>query len=120
MSAIDGWIVDAGAWAQAKEAYDSLHSKEPKTGKLEDLADKKGGKSVLDALVADLPPNTPPKVLITALKARYDVKVEQYAKLKRDKAGATTWDIDESTKIDPTRRRRSTSKACTRCWARCR
>jgi hypothetical protein len=34
------------------------------------LADKKGGKSVLDSLVADLPPNTPPKVLITALKAR--------------------------------------------------
>jgi hypothetical protein len=101
--AIEQWVVEAGAWAGAKEAYDSLHTKDPKTGKLEDLAGKGGGAAVLDALVADLPPATPPKVLISAIKARYGVKLEQFKNLKKDKAGKNTWDIDESTKIDPTR-----------------
>jgi hypothetical protein len=102
-TAIDRWVVEAKAWASAKEAYDSLHTKDPKVGKLGDLADTPGGGPVLDALVGDLPPNTPPKVLYAALEARYGVEIEQFKNLKKDKAGKLTWDIDEKTRLDPTK-----------------
>jgi hypothetical protein len=63
-----------------------------------------GGDKVLDQLVADLPQTTTPKVLYVALKARYGVDITQYEHMKApDAAGKPSWDIDESTKIDPTK-----------------
>jgi hypothetical protein len=100
---IDIWIQQASAWGRAQTAYDNLHGKSPDVGRLEDLARLPGGDKVLDQLVADLPKTTAPKVLYVALKARYGVDIEQYSNLKKDKGGATTWDIDESTKLDPTK-----------------
>jgi hypothetical protein len=100
-SAIDQWIVEAKAWASAKEAYDDLHSKNPKTGKLEDLAGAPGGGAVLDALVAGMPTDkTPPKAFICAMEARYGVEVEQF---EHRKDGGKSEDPDKSTKLDPTK-----------------
>jgi len=100
---IDIWIQQADAWGKAQEAYDNLHGKSPDVGDLEDLAKLPGGDKVLDQLVADLPPTTTPKVLYTALKARYGVDIQQYSNMKKDKSGKPTWDIDESTKLDPSK-----------------
>ncbi|HEX2542888.1 MAG TPA: hypothetical protein VHM00_17625 [Caldimonas sp.] len=100
---IDIWVRQADAWGQAQAAYDNLHSKSPDVGKLEDLARLPGGDKVLDQLVADLPPTTTPKVLYAALKARYGVEITQYSNMKKDKDGKPSWDIDTSTKLDPTK-----------------
>lgn len=100
---IDIWIQQAEAWGKAQEAYDNLHGKSPDADKLEDLAKLPGGDKVLDQLVADLPPTTTPKVLYAALKGRYGVDIVQYENMKKDKDGKPTWDIDESTKIDPSK-----------------
>ena len=100
---IDIWVQQADAWGKAQTAYDNLHGKSPDVDKLEDLAKLPGGDKVLDELVADLPTTTTPKVLYTALKARYGVDIEQYSNMKKDKGGATTWDIDEGTKLDPSK-----------------
>lgn len=98
---IDVWIQQANAWDKARAAYNNLHSKSPQVGVLEDLAKVPGGDKVLDQLVADLPPETTPKVLYVALKARYGVDVTQYEHMKPGADGKPGWDIDESTKIDP-------------------
>ena len=83
---IPQWVTEAKAWAGAKKAYDDLRSKDPSTGTLEDLAEAPGGGPVLDALVADLPDDIPQKVLTTAVKARYGIKLKQYD--HRDGKGA--------------------------------
>ena len=101
---IDLWIQQADAWGKAQTAYSSLHGKSPEVDDLEDLAKLPGGDKVLDQLVADLPPTTTPKVLYVALKARYGVDITQYEHMKAPGAdGKPSWDIDESTKIDPTK-----------------
>ncbi|MEO5881509.1 MAG: hypothetical protein ABIQ06_03760 [Caldimonas sp.] len=100
---IDIWIQQANAWRKAQTAYDNLHGKSPDVGDLEDLARLPGGDKVLDQLVADLPPTTTPKVLYAALKARYGVDIKQYSNMKKDKDGNPSWDIDESTKLDPSK-----------------
>ncbi len=99
---IEIWIQQANAWGKAQTAYDNLHGKSPDVGDLEDLARLPGGDKVLDRLVEDLPPSTTPKVLYAALKARYGVDITQYSNMKKDKNNDPTWDIDESTKLDPT------------------
>ena len=83
---IPKWTVEAKAWAAAKKAYDDLHGKDPSPGTLEDLAEVPGGGPVLDALVADLPDAVPQKVLTTAIKARFGIKVRQFD--HRDGKGA--------------------------------
>ena len=98
---IDLWVQQANAWGKAQTAYDNLHGKSPRVGDLQDLAKLPGGDKVLDQLVADLPPTTTPKVLYVALKARYGVDITQYSNMKKDKNNDPTWDIDESTRLDP-------------------
>ena len=101
---IDVWIQQADAWGKAQTAYASLHGKSPDVDDLEDLARMPGGDKVLDQLVADLPPETTPKVLYVALKARYGVEITQYEHMEAPGAdGKPSWDIDESTKVDPTK-----------------
>ncbi len=98
---IGKWLVEARAWSSAKKAYDSLHSKDPDAGVLEDLAGVPGGGAALDALVADLPTDkTPPQVFIKAMKARYGVDVAQF---EHRKDGGKSEDPDKSTKLDPTK-----------------
>lgn len=103
MRLIDLWIQQAEAWGKAQTAYASLHGKSPDVDDLEDLAQMPGGDKVLDQLVADLPPTTTPKVLYVALKARYGVDITQYEHMKPGADGKPGWDIDTSTKIDPTK-----------------
>ena len=98
---IGKWLVEAKAWSSARKAYDSLHSKDPDAGVLEDLAGVPGGGAALDALVADLPiDKTPPQVFIKAMKARYGVDVEQF---EHRKDGGKSEDPDKSTKLDPSK-----------------
>lgn len=99
LSAIERWVIEAKAWASAKEAYDNLHSKDPKVGKLEDLCDKPGGGLVLDALVADLDgAKVPQKVFIAAMKARFGTEVEQF---EHRKDGGKVEDPDKKTRVPP-------------------
>lgn len=83
---IPKWTVEAKAWAAAKKAYDDLHGKDPSPGTLENLAELPGGGPVLDALVADLPDAVPQKVMTTAIRARFGIKVRQFD--HRDGKGA--------------------------------
>ncbi|MBX3608196.1 MAG: hypothetical protein KF788_23185, partial [Piscinibacter sp.] len=99
LSAIDRWVLEAKAWAHAKEAYDNLHGSNPKAGKLEDLCDKPGGGLVLDALVADLDgTKVPQKVFIAAIKARFGTEIEQF---EHRKDGGNSEDPDKKTKVPP-------------------
>ncbi len=94
---VDAWITECKAWADAKSAYDNLNSSKPKAGRLDELADAPGGGAVLDALVAALPDTAPKEAAIAAVKARFDIMVEQLdrRKTKDPKPG------DKSNELDP-------------------
>ena len=75
------WVDEAKAWNKAKAVYLNLKSSGgPDRAKLEALANELGGGKVLDALVAQLPDDTPQKFLNEALAVRYGFSVKQFEK----------------------------------------
>jgi hypothetical protein len=74
---LDAWVAEARAWADARDAFDTLAAKPqgtaPDRATLARLAQAPGGAAVLDALVDAVPDAAPPAAVAAALAARHGV-----------------------------------------------
>ena len=76
--AIAAWLKQARTWADAPDAYNDMRSGKPDAQTMKKLIAEPGGGEVFDAMVEDLPANTPGENVGVAIEARFGTRVTQF------------------------------------------